>query len=32
MLAQRRGAIVNLGSIAGLAGIPVRNAYGAAGD
>ncbi|OLL30816.1 short-chain dehydrogenase [Burkholderia sp. SRS-W-2-2016] len=30
MLAQRRGAIVNLGSIAGLAGIPARNAYGAA--
>lgn len=30
MLAQRSGAIVNLGSIAGLAGIPQRNAYGAA--
>ncbi|SMG20603.1 SDR family NAD(P)-dependent oxidoreductase [Paraburkholderia susongensis] len=30
MLAQRSGAIVNLGSIAGLAGIPARNAYGAA--
>jgi NAD(P)-dependent dehydrogenase (short-subunit alcohol dehydrogenase family) len=30
MLAQRSGAIVNLGSIAGLAGIPGRNAYGAA--
>jgi NAD(P)-dependent dehydrogenase (short-subunit alcohol dehydrogenase family) len=30
MLTQRSGAIVNLGSIAGLAGIPARNAYGAA--
>ncbi|KXU87406.1 short-chain dehydrogenase [Paraburkholderia monticola] len=30
MLVQRSGAIVNLGSIAGLAGIPARNAYGAA--
>lgn len=30
MLAQGSGAIVNLGSIAGLAGIPARNAYGAA--
>jgi NAD(P)-dependent dehydrogenase (short-subunit alcohol dehydrogenase family) len=30
MLARRSGAIVNLGSIAGLAGIPGRNAYGAA--
>ncbi|WP_233849150.1 SDR family NAD(P)-dependent oxidoreductase [Paraburkholderia sp. HD33-4] len=30
MLAKRSGAIVNLGSIAGLAGIPARNAYGAA--
>ncbi|NML31126.1 SDR family NAD(P)-dependent oxidoreductase [Paraburkholderia antibiotica] len=30
MLAQGCGAIVNLGSIAGLAGIPTRNAYGAA--
>lgn len=30
MLAQRAGAIINLGSIAGLAGIPARNAYGAA--
>jgi NAD(P)-dependent dehydrogenase (short-subunit alcohol dehydrogenase family) len=30
MLAQGGGAIVNLGSIAGLAGIPARNAYGAA--
>ncbi|WP_341317035.1 SDR family oxidoreductase [Paraburkholderia sp. IMGN_8] len=30
MLAQRSGAIVNLCSIAGLAGIPARNAYGAA--
>lgn len=30
MLAQRRGAIVNLGSIAGWAGIPGRNAYSAA--
>lgn len=30
MLAQRSGAIVNLGSIAGLAGIPQRNAYSAA--
>jgi NAD(P)-dependent dehydrogenase (short-subunit alcohol dehydrogenase family) len=30
MLTQRSGAIVNLASIAGLAGIPQRNAYGAA--
>jgi NAD(P)-dependent dehydrogenase (short-subunit alcohol dehydrogenase family) len=30
MLAQRSGSIVNLASIAGLAGIPSRNAYGAA--
>ncbi|ASW03402.1 SDR family NAD(P)-dependent oxidoreductase [Paraburkholderia aromaticivorans] len=30
MLAQGRGAIVNLCSIAGLSGIPQRNAYGAA--
>jgi NAD(P)-dependent dehydrogenase (short-subunit alcohol dehydrogenase family) len=30
MLAQRAGAIVNIASIAGLAGIPTRNAYGAA--
>jgi NAD(P)-dependent dehydrogenase (short-subunit alcohol dehydrogenase family) len=30
MLAQGAGAIVNLCSIAGLAGIPQRNAYGAA--
>ena len=30
MLAQRSGSIVNIGSIAGLAGIPTRNAYGAA--
>lgn len=30
MLAQRSGAIVNLSSIAGHAGIPGRNAYGAA--
>ena len=30
MLAQRSGAIVNIASIAGLAGIPTRNAYGAA--
>ncbi|MBL1375846.1 SDR family NAD(P)-dependent oxidoreductase [Zobellella iuensis] len=30
MLEQGRGCIVNLGSIAGLAGIPGRNAYGAA--
>ncbi|SAK66955.1 SDR family NAD(P)-dependent oxidoreductase [Caballeronia ptereochthonis] len=30
MLAQRAGAIVNLCSIAGLSGIPTRNAYGAA--
>ena len=30
MLAQRAGAIVNLSSIAGHAGIPGRNAYGAA--
>lgn len=30
LLAQRRGAIVNLGSIAGVGGIPGRNAYGAA--
>ena len=30
MLAQRSGSIVNLASIAGLAGIPARNAYGAA--
>jgi len=30
MLAQRSGAIVNLGSIAALGGIPGRNAYGAA--
>jgi len=30
MLAARGGAIVNLASIAGLAGIPTRNAYGAA--
>jgi len=30
MLAQRSGAIVNLASIAGLVGIPMRNAYGAA--
>jgi NAD(P)-dependent dehydrogenase (short-subunit alcohol dehydrogenase family) len=30
MLAQRSGAIVNLCSIAGRAGIPTRNAYGAA--
>ncbi len=30
MLAQRRGSIVNLSSIAGFAGIPQRNAYGAA--
>jgi len=30
MLAQGSGAIVNLGSIAGQAGIPTRNAYGAA--
>ena len=30
MLARRRGAIVNIGSIAGLAGLPARNAYGAA--
>lgn len=30
MLARRNGAIVNLGSIAGLAGIPQRNAYSAA--
>ena len=29
MLAQGSGAIVNLGSIAGIAGIPGRNAYGA---
>ena len=29
MLAQGGGAIVNLGSIAGIAGIPGRNAYGA---
>lgn len=30
MLAQRDGAIVNLGSIASTLGIPMRNAYGAA--
>ena len=30
MVAAGRGSIVNLGSIAGLAGIPARNAYGAA--
>jgi len=30
MLAQGSGAIVNIASIAGLAGIPTRNAYGAA--
>jgi NAD(P)-dependent dehydrogenase (short-subunit alcohol dehydrogenase family) len=30
MLARRAGAIVNLCSIAGLGGIPTRNAYGAA--
>ncbi|BAN27408.1 SDR family NAD(P)-dependent oxidoreductase [Caballeronia insecticola] len=30
MLAQRAGAIINLCSIAGLTGIPTRNAYGAA--
>src|SRR2546427_648892 len=30
MLARRSGSIVNLASIAGLAGIPTRNAYGAA--
>ncbi len=30
MLARKRGAIVNLGSIAGMAGIPGRNAYSAA--
>jgi NAD(P)-dependent dehydrogenase (short-subunit alcohol dehydrogenase family) len=30
MLAQRAGAIVNLGSIASSIGIPMRNAYGAA--
>ena len=30
MLAQSGGAIVNIASIAGLAGIPTRNAYGAA--
>ncbi len=30
MLPRRSGAIVNLASIAGLAGIPARNAYGAA--
>ena len=30
MLAQGSGAIVNLGSIAGLTGLPTRNAYGAA--
>ncbi|HEF4756452.1 TPA: SDR family oxidoreductase, partial [Burkholderia multivorans] len=30
MLARRSGAIVNLGSIAGQSGIPMRNAYGAA--
>jgi NAD(P)-dependent dehydrogenase (short-subunit alcohol dehydrogenase family) len=30
MLAQRDGAIVNLGSIASSLGIPMRNAYGAA--
>jgi NAD(P)-dependent dehydrogenase (short-subunit alcohol dehydrogenase family) len=30
MLAQREGAIVNLGSIASSLGIPMRNAYGAA--
>ena len=30
MLAQRSGAIVNVASVAGLAGIPTRNAYGAA--
>src|SRR5690606_5785010 len=30
MLEQRAGAIVNLSSIAGLGGIPGRNAYGAA--
>jgi len=30
MLAQGNGAIVNIASIAGLAGIPTRNAYGAA--
>lgn len=30
MLAQRSGAIVNIASIAALAGIPTRNAYGAA--
>ena len=30
MVAAGRGSIVNLGSIAALAGIPARNAYGAA--
>lgn len=30
MVARGKGAIVNLGSIAGQAGIPARNAYGAA--
>jgi NAD(P)-dependent dehydrogenase (short-subunit alcohol dehydrogenase family) len=30
MLAQRSGAIVNVASVAGFAGIPTRNAYGAA--
>jgi NAD(P)-dependent dehydrogenase (short-subunit alcohol dehydrogenase family) len=30
MLPRRRGAIVNLGSIAGLTGLPRRNTYGAA--
>ena len=30
MLKQKSGAIVNLGSIAGLTGLPARNAYGAA--